>query len=122
MGFGRILTGVIATIALATAAGAANYDGTYVGVSGTFTGTSTGSGKGNVCSPMTAPYTLTISGGHAQTKWGDGTLTGDVDANGKLVMHSNLSGRFEGQIDASGALKGNYAGYCIYSLSWQRKG
>jgi hypothetical protein len=121
MRFGRALTGVIATIALATAASAAGYDGTYIGTSATFTGTTSG-GKGNVCSPMKAPYSLTISGGHAQVKWGDGTLTGDVDANGKLIMHSTASGRFEGQIDASGALKGNYEGYCIYALSWQRRG
>jgi hypothetical protein len=115
------VAGGIATIVLAGVAYGADYDGTYVGVSAAFTGTTSG-GKGNTCSPMTAPHPLTISGGHAQAKWGDGMLTGDVDANGKLVMHSSLSGRFEGQIDASGALKGNYAGYCIYSLSWQRRG
>ena len=28
---------------------------------------------------------LTISNGHAQTKWGDGTLSGDVDANGLKI-------------------------------------
>ena len=117
----NVLAAGFAMIALTSVAGAAGYDGTYVGTSATFTGTTSG-GKGNVCSPMKAPYTLTISGGHAQVKWGDGTLTGDVDANGKLIMHSTASGRFEGQIDPSGALKGNYEGYCIYALGWQRRG
>jgi hypothetical protein len=37
-------------------------------------------------------------------------------------MHSNLAGRFEGQIDASGAIKGNYQGVCIFALAWQRRG
>jgi hypothetical protein len=105
---------------LAATAGAASYDGTYVGTSATLTG-NTGSGKGNACAQMAAPAPLTIANGHAQTKWGDGALTGDVDPSGKLVMHSNLSGRFEGQIDASGALKGYYQGYCIYTLAWQRR-
>jgi hypothetical protein len=120
MRFAEAAAGIV--IVLATAAGAAApFDGTYVGTSEIFTGT-TGSGKGNVCATAPAPAVLTISNGHAQTKWGDGTLSGDVDANGKLVMHSSASGRFEGQIDASGALKGYYQGYHIYTLAWQRKG
>jgi ubiquinone/menaquinone biosynthesis C-methylase UbiE len=42
-------------------------------------------------------------------------------AGGKLVMHSTPAGRFEGQIDASGTLKGYYQGYYIYTLAWQRR-
>jgi hypothetical protein len=117
---GRGLGGAIIFF-LATASGyAASYDGTYVGTAAALLG-NTGSGKGNSCVPVSAPAPLTISGGHAQVKWGDGALTGDVDGNGKLILHSNLAGRFEGQVDAGGSIKGNYQGYCIYSLTWQRR-
>jgi hypothetical protein len=118
------LTAATVTIALAIIASAANpYDGTYVGTSLTLTGTTAGSGRGEACTTSaTAPAPLTISNGHAQTKWGNGTLEGDVGADGKLIMHSNLAGRFEGQIDGSGTLKGSYQGYCIFALSWKRRG
>ncbi len=112
----------VATIILATTANAAGtYDGTYAGTSLTLTGTTSGSGKGNACGTnATVPAPLTIANGHAQTKWGDGTLVGDVDPSGKLIMHSNLAGRFEGQIDPSGTLRGNFQGYCIFALTWRR--
>jgi len=118
MRFAKALAAAFSIIVLAASASAASYDGTYIGTSATFTGTSSG-GKGNVCSQVAAPAPLTIANGHAQTKWGDGTLTGDVDAGGKLIMHSTAAGRFEGQIDAGGVLKGYYQGYCIYTLSWR---
>jgi hypothetical protein len=52
---------------------------------------------------------------------GDGTLQGDVSADGKLTMRSNLAGLFQGQIEANGVIKGYYQGYCIYDLIWQRR-
>jgi hypothetical protein len=111
------------TMVLATATAMAGpYDGTYVGTSLALSGTTTG-GKGNVCTTTaTAPAPLTIANGHAQTHWGTGTLQGDVGPDGKLIMHSELAGRFEGQIDASGALKGYYQGVCVFNLAWQRRG
>ena len=119
--FANALAEGIVTIILATAASAAGYDGTYVGTSANYLGTSR-SGKGNACGPMKAPYPLTISNGHAQAKWGESeTLDGDVGPDGKLVMHSSMSGRFEGQVAASGAITGNYQGYCIYALTWQKR-
>jgi hypothetical protein len=122
----RLMTGLAAVIvvaALVPAGRAAGpYDGTYAGTSLTFTGTTSG-GKGNVCTTSaTAPGPMTISNGHAQTKWADGTLQGDVGPDGKLIMHSTSSGRFEGQVTASGAIKGNYEGYCIFALAWQKRG
>jgi hypothetical protein len=110
---------VAASIAMAANA-ASPFDGTYVGVSATLSGTTTG-GRSNSCVQVTAPPPVTVANGHAEGKWGDQTLQGDVGGDGKLVMHGNLNGRFEGQIDASGALKGNYAGYCIYGLVWRRR-
>jgi hypothetical protein len=124
MRYAICLAAGIATLMLTAAANASGpYDGTYAGTSLTFKGTTSSSGKGNACqTTATAPAPLTISNGHAQTKWADSTMQGDVGPNGALVMHSALSGRFEGQIDASGAVRGNYEGYCIYALSWQRRG
>jgi hypothetical protein len=64
---------LFAWVSVAGAAGP--FDGTYVGTSLTLTGTSTGSSKGLACqTTATVPGPLTISNGHAQTKWGDGTL------------------------------------------------
>jgi hypothetical protein len=117
----RFLTAGIIVLALTTAAGADTYDGSYVGTSATFTGTTGTSGRSNACIQVAAPAPLTIANGHAVTQWTGAAMEGDVTPQGKLVMHSNANGRFEGQIDGSGALKGNYAGYCIYSLSWQRR-
>ena len=117
------LATAIVLLAWGSAVGAANsYDGSYVGTSANFTGTTSSKGKAESCVQFKAPYPLTIANGHAQTKWGDGAMQGDVGPDGKLVMHSSLAGRFDGQIDASGALKGNFEGYCVYALTWQRKG
>ncbi|HVH82110.1 MAG TPA: hypothetical protein VM782_22120 [Stellaceae bacterium] len=114
----------IAAVSFVGAAGAAGpYDGTYVGTSLKMSGTSSSSRGANACNTnATAPAPLTITNSHAQTKWGNGTLEGDVAPGGKLVMHSELSGRFEGQIDASGAVRGYFQGYCIFDLAWQRRG
>jgi hypothetical protein len=64
-------------VAFATAADAAGpYDGTYAGTSLALKGTSTG-GKGNACTTnATAPAALTITNGHAQTKWGHRDASG----------------------------------------------
>lgn len=122
----RLITGLIMcamVMAAATAPSVAgSYDGTYVGASMVLTG-NINSGKGNACTTtVTAPAPLTIANGHAQTKWANGTLQGDVSPDGKLIMHAENSGRFEGQIDASGVLKGYYQGYCVFNLTWQRRG
>ena len=116
-------TGVAIVLLGAAAAAAGSYDGTYTGTSMTLSGTTSNGGKGNAClSSATAAAPLTIANGHAQTKWGDGTLDGDVDPSGKLIMRSSLAGRFEGQVDATGAIRGNYEGYCIYALTWRKRG
>jgi hypothetical protein len=112
----------IAALFVAVAADAAGpYDGAYVGTSATFNGTQSGR-EGRSCPKFPAPGPLTITNGHAQTKWGDGMLEGDVTPQGALVMHSALSAKFEGQIDAKGSLTGGFLGICQYNLAWQRKG
>ena len=116
-----VASSLFAWVSVAIAAGL--FDGTYIGTSLTLTGTSSGGGgKALACqTTAAAPGPLTISNGHAQTKWGDGVLNGDVDPSGKLIMHSGLAGRFEGQV-ANGTVKGSYQGYCIFALAWQRRG
>lgn len=105
------------------AVAAGPYDGTYAGTSLSLTGTTSSNGKGQACqTTATAPGPLTITNGHAQTHWGNGTLEGDVDASGKLIMRSAQAGRFEGQVSPNGAVQGNYEGYCIFALAWQRRG
>jgi hypothetical protein len=123
----RLAFGWVAGMAIvmlgAAGAAAGPYDGTYAGTLMTFTGTSTSSGKGNACTtPAAAPGPLTIANGHAQTRWANGTLEGDVDPSGKLIMRSSMAGRFEGQVDTTGAVRGNYEGYCIYALTWRKRG
>jgi hypothetical protein len=116
-----LLAGSVGVLVAVSAVAAGPYDGTYVGTSMSLTGTTGNSGKGAGCqTAATAPGPLTIVNGHAQTKWGDGLLEGDVDAGGKLVMHSHLAGRFEGQV-SNGAVRGNYQGYCIFALAWQKR-
>jgi hypothetical protein len=116
-----LLAGSVGMLSATLAVAAGPYDGTYIGTSLTLSGTTTNSGKGAACqTTATAPAPLTIVNGHAQTKWAEGTLQGDVDAGGKLVMHSNPAGRFEGQV-GNGVVKGNYQGYCIFALAWQKR-
>ena len=109
-------------LGVSSAGAAGPYDGTYAGTSLKMSGTAGSSRGSNACTTnATVPAPLTITNGHAQTKWSNGTLEGDVAPGGKLIMHSELSGRFEGQIDASGAIRGYYQGYCIFDLAWQRR-
>jgi hypothetical protein len=46
---------------------------------------------------------------------------GRCRAGWQASLHFELSGRFEGQIDASGSLKGYYQGTCVFELAWQRR-
>ena len=117
---------VLAAAAISlTASGAAwaqaGFDGTYAGVSATLTGQM--GTRSNGCVASFRPYPLTISGGRAMSRWGTAgePMQGTVDPQGKVVLHSTLSGRFEGQIDAQGTVKGNYLGACYYSMVWQRQ-
>jgi hypothetical protein len=115
-----LLAAALTVLAFApTAFAATPYDGTYIGTSASMLGALNGSGRG--CATFQAPGPLTITNGHAQTKWGDGKLEGDVSADGALVMRSSLSGTFQGKIDAQGVLTGGYMGGCQYSLKWQRR-
>ncbi len=97
----------------------ASFDGTYVGVSASFRGAMTGSGHG--CPNFPAPAPLTIAGGHAQVKWSESTLQGDVTPQGALVMRAPSAGQMSGQINAQGRLTGSYTGFCAYDLAWQRR-
>jgi hypothetical protein len=115
------LAATLVAIALPAAAQAqAAFDGTYAGVSATLGGTMSGR-RANACPESFVPAPLTISGGHAQTKWGAEPMEGTVSPQGAVVMHSALSGRLEAQIDAQGGVKGGYSGACFYAVVWQRR-
>jgi len=118
----HILAVGLAVAAFAQAAAAATpYDGSYVGTASVDGGSTNGSARNHACVPFAAPAPLTIANGHAETLWAGGPMQGDVNPQGHLVMHSSLAGRFEGQVDAGGTLKGVYQGACIYTLTWQRR-
>lgn len=118
----RLAVGAAAVgIVIAFNDGSGPYDGTYAGVALTSTGTAGNSDGIGCVATAAAPAPLTIAKGHAQTKWGTGTLQGDVGSGGRLVMHSEAPGRFEGQIDASGTLVGYYQSACAFDLAWQRQ-
>jgi hypothetical protein len=110
-------------LATTLARGAGPYDGTYAGISISSRAANTGD-KGNSCI-ITAkvPGPLTVANGHASTPWSGGTLLeGEVEPGGKLILRSSRAGRFEGQIDATGLVKGYYMSSCILDIVWKRKG
>jgi hypothetical protein len=100
-----------------TPGAAGPYDGTYEGKLLVLKG-----GPNHPCATtVTKPAVLTIVDGHAQARWGAGLIQGDVGSDGTLIMHTDAPGRFEGHIEASGALVGHYQSYCIFDLAWQRR-
>ena len=107
------------------------FDGTYIGVSAdnTSAGNSLSGGRARTqgyagarnCRNFRAPARLTISGGHAQARWGDRTLEGYVVPDGSLTMTTGYGQKFEGRIDGQ-QIKGQVAGYCAYNLTWRKQG
>jgi hypothetical protein len=111
---------VMATPIAARAQATAAFDGSYSGVSAALSGAMGSASRS--CPNFAAPAPLTIASGHARVKWGDDTLQGDVTPQGALTMRlGSGGGRLDGQIDAQGALRGSYSGYCAYALVWQRR-
>ena len=106
------------------------FDGTYLGVSAennssrnTLAGghaRTQGYAGARSCQDFRAPARLTISGGHAQVRWGDRTLEGNAAPDGSLTMTTGYGQKFDGRIDAQ-QIKGQLVGYCAYSLTWQKQ-
>jgi hypothetical protein len=72
--------------------------------------------------PFGLPARLTITGGHAQVRWGDRVLEGDAAPDGSLTMTTGYGQKFDGRIDAQRTIKGQLVGYCAYSLTWRKQG
>ena len=107
-----------------------NFDGTYIGVSAdnissgnTLSGgraRTQGYAGARTCRDFRAPARLTITGGHAQARWGDRTLEGKAAPDGSLTMTTGYGQKFEGHIDGQ-QVKGELVGYCAYNLTWRKQ-
>ena len=106
------------------------FDGTYVGISAenNSSGNTLGGGRARTqgyagaraCRDFRAPARLTITGGHAQVRWGDRVLEGNAAPDGSLTMTTGYGQRFEGRIDGQ-QVKGQLVGYCAYNLTWRKQ-
>jgi hypothetical protein len=106
------------------------FDGTYIGVSadnvsagGTLSGgraRTQGYAGARTCPDFRAPAPLTITGGHAQARWGERMLDGKTAPDGSLTMTTGHGQKFEGHIDGQ-LVKGQLIGYCAYSLAWRKR-
>lgn len=106
------------------------FDGTYVGVSAennsqanTLAGGRArpgGYAGSRSCLDFRAPARLTITKGHAQVRWGDYTLEGQVTPQGALTMSTGYGHKFDGRIDGQ-QIKGQVVSYCAYTLTWRKQ-
>jgi hypothetical protein len=112
---------VLNSTALPTVAQAqAGSDGTYAGVSATFSGTMGTNPNPRSCPQSFVPAPLSISGGRAQSRWNQQPLEGEVTPQGALTLRGASTGRLDAQIDAQGAVRGTYNGFCSYTVVWQK--
>lgn len=118
----RVIAALLAVIAVAGVAFAQaphSFDGTYVGVSAQFLGNMRGGARG--CPQFRAPAPISISNGHAQGRWGEAALQGDVTPQGGLTMRTGDGRVMTGQIDGQFVLRGQMTALCSYNLMWQRR-
>jgi hypothetical protein len=119
---GLLVSAILAVPAVGQAQSANAFDGTYAGVSRQLVIDTT---PHHQCPPGGGIGPLTISNGSAQTRWGDGTLQGQVTPQGQLTMRATNAAHFDGQVDGRGAVKGRtlngVAFYCGYEVTWQKK-
>jgi hypothetical protein len=71
------------------------------------------------CLPNRPPAPLKIVNGTARTAWA-GTAEGLVNSQGVLIMYAPNDARFEGGIDARGAVAGRFTSRCSYRMVWQK--
>ena len=127
-----VVTGLSASVVQAQSPPPATaiFDGTYIGVSAenNSTGNTLAGGRARsqgyagarACRDFRAPARLTITGGHAQVRWGDRMLEGSVAPDGSLTMATGYGQKFDGRIDGP-QIKGQLVGYCAYSLTWRKQ-
>jgi len=96
------------------------FDGKYAGVSREVS-KNPSARRANNCPQSGVPGPLTIANGVAQ--WGGGTSwEGTVSPSGVIVMRAPNGGRFDGQIDAQGAITGQIGGWgCTGTFVWRKQ-
>jgi hypothetical protein len=96
------------------------FDGKYAGVSRDVSKTPSAH-RANNCPQSGVPGPLTIANGVA--RWGGGaSWEGTVSPSGVIVMRAPNGGRFDGQIDAQGAITGQIGGWgCTGTFVWRKQ-
>jgi hypothetical protein len=96
------------------------FDGAYAGVSKEVS--KSPSAPRAKCPPSGALAPLTIKNG-AVVSPGPAEWEGTVSPDGVLILRNERSLRVDGQIDAQGTIRAQYAGTgCITNFVWQKKG
>jgi hypothetical protein len=121
---GTLLTIMASAIAMPVAAQAPAptmaFDGKYAGVSRDVS-KNPSAHRANNCPQSGVPGPLTIANGVA--RWGGGaSWEGTVSPSGVIVMRAPNGGRFDGQIDAKGAITGQIGGWgCTGTFVWRKQ-
>jgi hypothetical protein len=74
-------------------------------------------GSWSGCSSTKPPPRLTIVNGLVR----HGQFEGSVSQQGVVLARSPSAGRFDGQIDSHGTLRGRITSICSFQLVWQQK-
>jgi hypothetical protein len=96
------------------------FDGKYAGVSRDVS-KNPSAHRTNNCPQSGVPGPLKIANGVA--RWGGGaSWEGTVSPSGVIVMRAPNGGRFDGQIDAKGAITGQIGGWgCTGTFVWRKQ-
>jgi hypothetical protein len=96
------------------------FDGRYAGVSREVS-KNPSAHRANQCPKSGVPGPLTIKNGVARWPVGEG-WEGTVSPEGALMMRTSNGGRFDGQIDAQGAITGQIGGWgCSGTYVWRKQ-
>jgi len=96
------------------------FDGKYAGVSREVS-KNPSAHRANNCPQSGVPGRLTITNGVARWPAGEG-WEGSVSPQGILTMRAPNGGRFEGQIDGQGIIKGQIGGWgCTGTFVWRKQ-
>jgi hypothetical protein len=107
-------------VAAQTPAPTTTFDGTYAGVSREVS-KNPSAHRANQCPKSGVPGPLTIKNGVARWPGGEG-WEGTVSPEGGLMMHAQNGGRFDGQIDGQGTIRGQIGGWgCTGTYVWHRR-
>jgi hypothetical protein len=96
------------------------FDGTYAGVSREVS-KNPSAHRSTQCPKSGVPGPLTIKDGVARWPGGEG-WEGTVNPEGDLTMRAPNSGRFDGQIDGQGTIRGQIGGWgCTGTFVWRKQ-